>query len=156
MTSTLFWNIYWITAVGLSLFWGYDGVKAEAEEAHAKARRKYLTARKLVKISKIKFDGISVDNKYKKDCAKIALAYNILKVKDIVLELKSTRKCSLKWIGHFISDFLVSFAGWISLLALYNNICTEKFDNFNIFLGTIAFLGIAGYGYKIWERLGVR
>lgn len=55
--------------------------------------------------------------------------------------------------SHGLSDFLVSFGGWGALYLLLANLITGAHDTFNAFLGTIAILGISGYGYKIAGKL---
>lgn len=59
-------------------------------------------------------------------------------------------------IEAFISEFILSMLGWASLYLLLANIsnASDKYDNFNIFLGTVAAICISGYGYKIVEKLG--
>lgn len=56
----------------------------------------------------------------------------------------------------FLSEFILSMLGWGSLYLILLNISknSDKYDNFNIFLGTVAVICISGYGYKIAEKLG--
>jgi hypothetical protein len=74
-----------------------------------------------------------------------------------VTRTKVEIKKNLCWyeLGTFLSDGMLSLVGWFSLYLLLINLQepAEKFDNFNIFLGTVAVICITGYGYKIAEKL---
>lgn len=55
----------------------------------------------------------------------------------------------------FMSDFILSLFGWISLYILIRNLQNENYNNFNIFLGSVAILCISGYGFKIAEKMKI-
>ena len=58
-----------------------------------------------------------------------------------------------KWIfaGIFVSEFIGSFAGWICLGILVSRYRTGGITSggFDVFLGTVAVIGISGYSYQI-------
>jgi hypothetical protein len=60
----------------------------------------------------------------------------------------------IEWVGIFISEFIGSFAGWYCFSILAPRL--QKPDTlgvFDIFLGTVAVIGITGYSYKIADKL---
>jgi hypothetical protein len=80
--------------------------------------------------------------------AKDGLLWDIEDKKEKEEEFKCYEKFS-----YFFSDFFISFFGWIALYLLLANIIVGQFDAFNIFLFTVAILGISGYGYKLAGKL---
>lgn len=90
------------------------------------------------------------------------------------MEIKSTKKTITKWTkeesnkgllesckssgtwgstGAFLSDFLLSFIGWISLYIFIGNYCNKELSNLNIFLALVGIICISGYGFKISEKI---
>lgn len=121
--------IYWIIAFAMSTFWGYFGVKYEELIELEVEQTKDDEEKNSSKITKYVID----DNKHEYEC----------------------------WykVGTFVSDGLFSLVGWICLYFLLTNMAEDKlkaYENFNIFLGTVAIICITGYGYKIAEKLKVK
>lgn len=57
-------------------------------------------------------------------------------------------------LGIFLSEFLGSFAGWYCFYVLISRHQDKiTFGNFDIFLGTIAVIGITGYSHKLVEAI---
>ena len=73
-----------------------------------------------------------------------------------MIEDRKTKNKELECYERFssvLSDFFISFSGWLALYLLLANIIVGQFDTFNIFLFTVAILGISGYGYKLAGKL---
>ncbi len=64
----------------------------------------------------------------------------------------------LEAFGVFTSEFIGSFAGWycLHLLApsLNNYNKDSELGGFDIFLGTVAVIGITGYSHKLFDKIG--
>jgi hypothetical protein len=62
-------------------------------------------------------------------------------------------KNKIEAIGIFMSEFIWSFLGWIALYILIQRF-PDKLGNFDIFLGTIAVIGITGYASLLSDKIG--
>jgi hypothetical protein len=116
-------GLYWIIAVFMSIFWGYFGVKYEELD---------------------EVEEVIVNQSERRN---ITLTNTKIKIK---------KQPQWYQVGTFLSDGMLSLVGWICLYVLLKNISDEKlhdYENFNIFLGTVAVICITGYGYKIAEKL---
>jgi hypothetical protein len=139
MFLCIFQLLYWLLAFCLSVAWGIYGVRYEAT--------------KDISIEEI----IKSPNPESKMIGELATStmtttYNNMKIAtftDAVNELGT-----LNALMAFLSDFLLSFFGWLSLYVLSNRVmCTSDLGSFDVFLGTIAIIGIPGYGFKIADKL---
>lgn len=68
---------------------------------------------------------------------------------DCLKDEKSIPHTKLHKSSYFVSDFLVSLAGWLSLFVLIETYADAQLSSLNIFLGIVAFMGITGYGFEL-------
>lgn len=67
-------------------------------------------------------------------------------------ELKDKRL--MEKIGDSLSEFAGSFIGWVFFYILVLRLQSfDKLGSFDIFLGTIAVIGICGYSFKLVDAL---
>lgn len=65
------------------------------------------------------------------------------------------REDPIEAFGIFLSEFIGSFAGWFCLYILIRRFLDnqDKLGSFDIFLGTIAVLGITGYAHRLVDAI---
>ncbi len=129
-----FWStLYWMIAIGISVFWGIYGIM---DEANKDCEVEVVTERhgKAVHYTKTQTKYIEKITNPKKIWEKIGTMYSV---------------------GAFLSDFAWSFIGWCALYLLLYQHCNEDLANLNIFLGIVAIVGITGYGFKIPEKMKI-
>jgi hypothetical protein len=129
-----FWStLYWIIAIGMSAFWGLYGIM---DEANSDKATKIVTShtRLATTYTKTRTKYIGAIYTIKKACDELGIMYSI---------------------GAFISDFAWSFIGWGALYLLLSQYSCSELDVLNIFLGIVAIVGIAGYGFKIPEKIKI-
>lgn len=120
------WVLYWIFAFSLSVFWGLYAIWYEVNSLGSDFEEK---------------KGNITETYWKRKQTK--------GLKDSCKELG--RMGSL---GAFISDFLLSFIGWVCLyFFLENYYIKADQSNINIFLVLVAIVCISGYGFKISEKI---
>lgn len=129
-----FWStLYWIIAIGMSVFWGFYGIM---EEANSDKETKIVTRHTRLATTCIKTRTKYIDAIYtiKNGCEELGIMYSI---------------------GAFISDFAWSFIGWGALYLMLSQYSCAELVVLNIFLGIVAIVGITGYGFKIPEKMKV-
>lgn len=129
-----FWStLYWIIAIGMSVFWGFYGILDEANE-EKKTEIVTESHGKTFCCTKTQTQYIDAIYTIKEGCEELGVMYSI---------------------GAFISDFTWSFIGWCALYILLSQYCCTELVVLNIFLGIVAIVGITDYGFKIPEKMKI-
>jgi len=69
-------------------------------------------------------------------------------------EKKPKKKNLMERVADSLSEFMGSFAGWFCFYIVILRLQSfDKLGSFDIFLGSIAVIGICGYSYRIIELL---
>jgi hypothetical protein len=133
-----FWStFYWITAIGVSVFWGLYGIMEEAYKG----------------VSSQEVEKVIVEQEGKRtEITKTFTRYSLE-----ILNLKNAFEyLGLVYsMGAFISDFIWSFIGWCSLYLLLSQYDCVELVTLNVFLGIVAIVGITGYGFQIPDKMKI-